>query len=162
VTLCLQLYRNQHESVLRPLQVGSPFISAYCYGPAHVRPKAPRDCLFQGQQVEAWFSPHYAGPLPAVAATIVASSPGSESHVLRQCSKHRIRLTSYQDISNNLQAACYHVYSIAMQGLLPHTAVTALHSSTTHHYPSLTLAAPKPSTLARRQNAVRCGTTFPA
>lgn len=28
------------------IPTSSPFASVYCYGPAHVKPKAPRDCLF--------------------------------------------------------------------------------------------------------------------
>ena len=50
---------------------------------------------------------------PAAAATIVASSQGSESHVPRQCSIQRIRLASYQNVINHLQA-CYSV-AIALQ-----------------------------------------------
>lgn len=45
VTLCLQRYRHQHESVSRSLQVASPFNFAYCWSCLYA-PKAPRDSLF--------------------------------------------------------------------------------------------------------------------
>ncbi|KAF1933826.1 uncharacterized protein M421DRAFT_105964 [Didymella exigua CBS 183.55] len=73
VTLRLHLYRNQHKSVSRSLQVASPFNFAYGFGSAHVRPKVARDCLFQGQKGSAPRTP------ARCSQTIVTSLSGHTS-----------------------------------------------------------------------------------
>ena len=134
VTLCLQLYRNEHESVSRSLQVSSPLNFAYGYGPAHVRPKAPRDCFFQGQQAAAWFSPHYAGPQlqQRLWPHLKVQNPMFQDNArFSEFVSHHTRMSS---IIYRLAIRLPLLFKIGiLQGLRPHTAVTALHSSTTHH-----------------------------
>lgn len=122
-----------------------------------VWPTAPRDCLFQGQKEEARGSrpttparclqqrlwPHPRGHNPKETL-----NPSNSSHIC-------------QGGLNGLQACCLIAIALhlgLLQGLLTHTAVTILHSSTMRQRPTLTLTAPIHPLL----RVVRSGTAFTA